>query len=180
MKFRLKPYLRNPRVTDEVLIEKMNEAASLELERPNKLRRTTTVKPPRISEIHAELQVNNSHVLHHSETDTNEKTKKKQGQNKGPDPETAQLIAGLRADVLDVKKMFNETWETTKSRPSTATSPSPAARWARGCQRCRESQAGDTCRHCYRCGQEGHLSCGCRQGRIMQGNGRGLLSQNPQ
>ncbi len=189
VKFQLKPYLSNSRVIDEVLIEKMNEAASLELERQNKLRRTTTVKPPIINEIHTEIQVNSSQLPPHSEIDTNDETqtkvggaastKKKQGQNKGPDPETVKLIADLRADVLEVKKMFNDTLETTKSRPSTDTRPSPAARWARGCQRCREAEAGDTCRHCSRCGQEGHLSCGCRQSRFMQGNEKGVAESGP-
>lgn len=74
VKFQLRPFLSNPRVTDEVLIEKMNKAASLELERQNTLRRTTTVKPSRINEIHTELQVNNGQLLLHSETDKNGET----------------------------------------------------------------------------------------------------------
>lgn len=75
--------------------------------------------------------------------------------------------------------MFNET-EATKSRPSAATWPSPASRGAHGCQSYREAQVGDTCRHCYRCGQEGHFSQGCRQNRFPQGNRRMLLSRDPQ
>lgn len=137
VKFQLKPYFSNCSVTDEVLIEKMNEAASLELKRQNKLRRTTTVKPPRINEMHTEQQVNNSQLPPNSETDTNDETqakvggvastKKKRGQSKGPDPVTVKLIADLRADVLEVKKMFTETLAATKSRPRTDTRPSPAA-----------------------------------------------------
>ncbi|KAK0144609.1 hypothetical protein N1851_016951 [Merluccius polli] len=92
----------------------------------------------------------------------------------------AKLIEGLKADVLEVKKMFNETLEASMSRPSADTRLTPAARWVRGCQACREAQVGDTCRHCYRCGQEGHLSRGCRQNRSVPGNGRGLLSRDPQ
>ncbi|KAJ8369402.1 hypothetical protein SKAU_G00094300 [Synaphobranchus kaupii] len=190
VKFQLKPHLSNPRVTDEVLIEKVNEAAGLELERQNKLRRNTAAKPPRVSEIHTELQPNHSPLPGSSETDMDDETqtkgcgvvfaKKKTGQSKGLDPETAKLIEGLKADVLEVKKKFNETLEATKSRPTTDARRPPAAGWARGCQVCREAQVGDTCRHCYRCGQEGHLSRGCRQNRSTQGNGRGLLSRDPQ
>lgn len=190
VKFQLKPYLSNPKVTDEVLIEKVNEAASLELERQTKFRRNITVKPTRVNEIHTELQSNHSQVSMNSETDIHGETqikgggavstKKKQGQSKGLDTETAKLIEGLKADVLEVKKMFNETLEATKPRPSTDTRPSSATRWARGCQACREAQVVDTCRHCYRCGQEGHVSRGCRQSRFTQGNGRGLLSWDPQ
>lgn len=192
VKFQLKPHLSNHKVTDEVLIEKINEAASLELERQNKLRRNITVKPPRVNEIHTEQQQrpNNSHLPLNNETDSNDETqskgdvvvstKKKQGQSKEPDPETTKLIEGLKAEFLEVKKMFQETLEATKPRPSTDNRPPSAARWARGCQACREAQAGDTCRHCYRCGLEGHLSRGCRQGRFTQGNGRGLLMRDPQ
>ncbi|KAJ8369291.1 hypothetical protein SKAU_G00093190 [Synaphobranchus kaupii] len=49
----VKPHLSNPRVTDEVLIEKVNEAAGLELEQQNKLRRNTAAKPPRAEQVHA-------------------------------------------------------------------------------------------------------------------------------
>lgn len=190
VKFQLKPYLSNYQVTDEVLIEKINEAASLELERQNKLRRNTTVKTPRINEVHAESQHNHTQPPLNSEPDRKDETqtkggeggatKKKQGQNKGLDSETAKLIEGLKADVLEVKKMFNETLEATKVRSSMDSRFSPTTRRARGCQMCREAQLGDLCRHCYRCGQEGHLSRGCRQARITQGNGRGLLSRDPQ
>lgn len=190
VKFQLKPYLSNYQVTDEVLIEKINEAASLELERQNKLRRNTTVKTPRINEVHTEPQHNHTQPPLNSEPDRKDEirtkggevvaTKKKQGQSMGMDSETAKLIEGLKADVLEVKKMFNETLEATKFRSSMDSRSSPTTRRARGCQMCREAQLGDLCRHCYRCGQEGHLSRGCRQARITQGNGRGLLSRDPQ
>ena len=188
VKFQLKPHLSDPRVTDEVLIEKINEAASLEFEHQNKMKRNATFKP-RVSEIQTELQSSNSQLPLNSEMDINDEIqmkeagavpKKKQGQSKGPDPETAKLIEGLKADVLEVKKMFTETLEATRSRQNIDNRSSPAPRWTRGCQACREAQVSDTCRHCFRCGQEGHLSRGCRQGRFTQGNGRGLLNRDQQ
>ena len=113
VKFQLKPHLSNSKVTDEVLIEKINEAASLELERQNKLRRNTTVKPPRVNEIHTGQSPNNTQLPLNSGTDTNDETqltggvgattKKKQGQSKGPDPETAKLIEGHKADITSCK-----------------------------------------------------------------------------
>ncbi|KAK0144610.1 hypothetical protein N1851_016952 [Merluccius polli] len=71
VKFQLKPHLSNSRVTDEVLIEKMNEAASLEQERENKFKRNTIVKPPRVNEIHTEPLSSNN------ERDTNDETQVK-------------------------------------------------------------------------------------------------------
>ncbi|KAI3353710.1 hypothetical protein L3Q82_004938 [Scortum barcoo] len=70
VKFQLKPHLSNPRVMDEVLIEKINEASSLEKERQNKLRRNIPVKPPRVNEIYTELQADNHQLPLKSDTDT--------------------------------------------------------------------------------------------------------------
>ncbi|XP_041845680.1 uncharacterized protein LOC121642796 [Melanotaenia boesemani] len=177
VKFQLKPYLSNPKVTDEVLIEKINEASSLETERQNKLKRYTPVKPPRVNEIHTEIQSSHSHHPSSSEDDTHTEkqtrvseisNRKKQTQDKtsqGLDAETVKLIEGLRAEVQEIKKLYTESSATTRKPP--------LARGAKGCQVCREAGAGDTCRHCFRCGQEGHLSRGCRQSRNLQGNGGG-------
>lgn len=53
-------------------------------------------------------------------------TKKKQGQSNGLDWEISTLIEGLEADVLDVKKMFNETLEATTLRASMDSPSSPS------------------------------------------------------
>ena len=54
IKYQLKAYLDDPAVTDEVLIVKINEAAILEWERQQKLKKNC--KEPRVREIHAETQ----------------------------------------------------------------------------------------------------------------------------
>ncbi|KAL6463235.1 hypothetical protein MHYP_G00276260 [Metynnis hypsauchen] len=48
IKFQLKIYLDDPYVTDETLIEKMNEAASVEWERQQKLKRSTSSRSTRV------------------------------------------------------------------------------------------------------------------------------------
>ncbi len=53
VKFQIKPYLSDPKVADEVLIEKIGEAANLELERQTKLKKAVTQKPLRLSEVQA-------------------------------------------------------------------------------------------------------------------------------
>ncbi len=50
VKFQIKPYLSDPKVADKVLIEKIGEAANLELERQTKLKKPVTQKPLRLSE----------------------------------------------------------------------------------------------------------------------------------
>lgn len=49
VKNQLKPHLSDPTVTDETLIEKLNEAASLEQERQNKQRRNAAWKQPKLT-----------------------------------------------------------------------------------------------------------------------------------
>lgn len=55
VKFQLKPYLSNSTVTDEVLIERISEAANIDQERQQKLRKTVINKPPKVSEVQVEV-----------------------------------------------------------------------------------------------------------------------------
>ncbi|KAK0131983.1 hypothetical protein N1851_033224 [Merluccius polli] len=51
IKFQIKPFLDDPAVSDEMLIERVNKAASLEAERINKLKKST-VKSACVNELH--------------------------------------------------------------------------------------------------------------------------------
>lgn len=58
IKFQLKPYLVvDQRVTDETLIDRMNEAASVELERQSNQRKNTSNKVPKVNELQTEMQI---------------------------------------------------------------------------------------------------------------------------
>ncbi|KAK0147389.1 hypothetical protein N1851_013152 [Merluccius polli] len=192
VKFQLKPYLSSPSVTDEVLIERVSEAANLEQERQQKLKKVTMSKPPRLSEVRAEVNPYDSQPPHRGETEhwdegvdtvTNrvmvKKGKKSQSKNAEPETGTSQLIEGLKAEMLEIKKMMLETVEATKKNQNERTATYNRPRLI-GCRACQEAQLGESCRHCYKCGQEGHLSRGCGRSREDQGNWRGLLSRDPQ
>ena len=43
------------------------------------------------------------------------------------------------------------------------TSRGAGRRFARGCNNCRKVGAGDSCRHCWKCGKNGHLSSWCSE-----------------
>ena len=55
IKFHLKPYLDDLRVTDEELIDRMNEAANVESERQSKQRKQTSSKF-KVNELQTEMQ----------------------------------------------------------------------------------------------------------------------------
>lgn len=175
VKFQLKPYLSNRSVTDEVLIERISEAANLEQERQQKLRKTVSSKPPRVNEVQAEVYPPDATAAG-VDTATKCETERKSKRSQGHSVETDQIEA-LKAEVLEMKKLMLQTVEATKSRPVERTYTPNRSR-PRGCRACQEAQMGDSCRHCFKCGQEGHLSRGCRRIREPQGNETGLPSRD--
>ncbi|KAL1022532.1 hypothetical protein UPYG_G00028950, partial [Umbra pygmaea] len=78
---------------------------------------------------------------------------------------TQQVVEELRAEM---KQMFRAVMEASP-RPLV-----PKLR-GKGCKKCREEEKGENCPHCFKCGQEGHFSRGCRVQRPSSGNGQGLL-----
>ena len=102
VKFQLKTYLSDRNVTDEVLIERISEAANLEQERQQKLRRTVPSKPPRVNEVQAEVyppDATAAGVDTVTKCETGGKSKRSQGRS----VETDQIEA-LKAEVLEIKK----------------------------------------------------------------------------
>lgn len=174
VKFQLKPYLSNRTVTDEVLIERISEAANLEQERQQKLRKTIINKPLKVSEVQAEVYPPDvsAAAVDTVSRETGGKSKKSQGLKKETDP-----IEALKVELLEIKKLMLQTVEA--SQASLAEKKfTPSRSRPRGCRACQEAQMGDSCRHCFKCGQEGHLSRGCRRTREQQGNETGLPSRD--
>lgn len=180
VKFQLKPYLSNRTVTDEVLIERISEAANLEQERQQKLRKIVVInKPPKVSEVQAQVyppDASAAVVDTVTHREAGGKSKKSQGPKTEIDP-----IEALKAEVLEIKKLMLQTVEATQAdrQQPTEKTFTPSRSRPRGCRACQEAQIGDSCRHCFKCGQEGHLSRGCRQTREQQGNETGLPSRDP-
>lgn len=117
-------------MTDETLIEIINEAASLEQQRQNKQRKTAAWKQSKLNEIHTE---------HSSETAKRDAAavgreevpptlKKKQGKGKELDVGSSKCIEDSKAEVLEIKKMFLETMEAAKLHHHTGTRPPTAVR----------------------------------------------------
>ncbi|KAL0160502.1 hypothetical protein M9458_044227, partial [Cirrhinus mrigala] len=193
VKLQLKPYLSNPRIKDEELIERVNEASNLEQERQQKLKKNAMSKSPRLSEIQTNICPLESQLHSRSymdpksndsspavKADSTSISKNSQVKQKEADPSMSQLIEQLRAEVLEMKRMVNETMETAKAKGRTERVIPVNASRLQGCRACQEARAGEQCNHCFRCGEEGHLSRGCRRPREQQGNGRGLLRRDPQ
>ena len=67
-------------------------------------------------------------------------------------------------DVRDRKESYQPRGHSRSSRMR-----------GRGCQDCKWRGQGDTCRHCFACGEIGHIASKCaKNARETQGNGRRL------
>lgn len=76
---------------------------------------------------------------------------------------TQQMIDELRTELKQILSAVLE----ARPRP-------PAERQrGRGCQKCRDEGAGENCSHCFKCGQDGHFSHGCRAGKQARTAGAG-------
>lgn len=170
IKFQIKALLDNPDVTDEMLIEKLNEAANLETERLNKLKRNNT-KPPRINELHTRDEPRSNSQIPATKED----------KKNHPPPEMHDLVKELRNEVAEVRQMVLASLNAGKSQTTKRTSDAAAdTRRKKGCRTCQSNGEGDNCTHCFKCGQPGHISRGCRAPLQLQGNARGPLPRDQQ
>lgn len=157
IKTELRPYLDEPKTSDELLFEKINVFSSLEEERRQKL-------------------------THHKTNTVNEVREVTDKPTTPPKPgllmtEIAELKAGiaelssLKGQVAALQDSFQRTPQPQPSRFDTSSS-----RVRRGCRKCQEAGTGSDCDHCFKCGSSEHFARGCRgsRDRTHQGNGSGL------
>ncbi|XP_028251810.1 uncharacterized protein LOC114427792 [Parambassis ranga] len=176
IKFQIKPFLDNPDVADETLIERLNEAANLEAERLNKLKRNST-KPPKINELLTPNEPRGSSqvppVQHPAPAKENTKVAP-------APPEMHALVKELKTEVAEVKQMVLATLNTRKSQTFKRTADGVGSWRRKGCRACQNNGEGDCCTHCFKCGQAGHISRGCRASHLLQGNIEGPLPWDQQ
>lgn len=171
VKFQLKTFLDDPTVTDETLIDKMNEAASADTERQNKLKKNTSSKiTTKVHEIQTEVGINRqSHDTPEAAFDVqdfaaatkNIKGRKVLAAASQRDTELYEVVKQLKQEVEEMRKSMHNS-------PAVPRSP----RWSsrRGCRACQDSGRSDQCEHCFKCGQSGHVSRGCRGQRKPAGS----------
>jgi len=182
LKFQIQPLLNNIRTTDEELIEAVNEAAKLEGERQEKLKRLHAGKPPRIHEFHTDPRSEYAPAMAAQSakepgmamairTVKGRESKECQKVNNEV-PDTKKLMEELRAEMRQMITAVMEANNKTSSRYREERK--------RGCKKCREEQVGENCQHCFKCGQTGHFSRGCRVRSSQSGNDQGLLRRGHQ
>ncbi len=166
MKFQILPYLNDVSITDEELIQKVDEAAKVESERQEKRKRSTAGKTPKVQELQSDSQLKSTPAQSPSrpkESNSTVVVKTVKGNENKPDSMNAQqMLEELRKEM---KQMFLAVMEANPRTPE-------QKQRVKGCKKCRDEGVGGKCSHCFKCGQEGYFSRGCR---TTPGNGQGLL-----
>lgn len=125
IKFQIKSLLDTPDVTDETLIERLNEAANLEAERQNKLSRNTT-KAPKINELRTPEEP-------HSSPSTTSAPAKEKTARAPPGVPLHAWVTELKAEVAEVKQMVLASLHNNNSRTN---KDNVGPRKRRGCKTC--------------------------------------------
>ena len=153
----LRPILRASSLTDENLMRNVNELASYQAERQNKL-----VSERRLAKI-------NSCEVDESKKSVNS---------------DQQILAQIREMISEVEYLKRQQATRSDYVPKNDRNesyndrgPPKITRFrGRGCQACKKRKLGATCRHCFACGELGHIASECEKNmpRQNQGNGRRL------
>lgn len=175
IKFNILPHLSNVRITDEELIEKVNEASRVENERQEKRKKFTTAKGPKVQELSSDIQAGSAPLdgpVKYKEPNTTVTVKAVKGKENKVEQtmSTQQMMEELRTEM---KQMLLTVMETNSHPPV-------VKQRLKGCQKCRGEGTGENCSHCFKCGQEGHFSRGCRAQRQLPGNRPGLQGRDHQ
>ena len=139
---KIRPFLQDPNVTDEVLMQEMSMATSAEKERNKKLKDNTKSKSPALS----------VSAVSDGLRDDKEGSKKRSPQN---DALTA--IGAIKSEVEALKTAVRK-----KSNQS-----APPRKWTERrrppmCLSCLESKK-QYYNHCFKCGSDSHFPRGCRK-----------------
>lgn len=136
---KIRPFLKDPSVTDEVLIQQMSVAASAEKERDKKLKNNSKSKSP-------------ASVASVSDSSKEKKVPKES-------PPQNDFLAAINAIKSEVEALRGE----VRKRDSTnSISSGRGPRRPPLCSGCFENKK-EYCNHCFKCGSDSHFARGCRK-----------------
>lgn len=162
LKFEIKSYLEIPDVADEVLIKKLNEAASLETERQQKMKKNAVVKTSRANEFQAEVKVNANMAQHDTRakqeqqaqiepdehmgpaTPLEEKGKNKRTYERGAESDTREMVQELRTEMAELRKMLVTSLENSYKPPQWRPTGTQQRTRPKGCRACIANGAGES------------------------------------
>lgn len=160
----VKPYLQDASVEDEVLLEKMSAAYSVEQERRNKLSSFTRQKSVRVASVQEDD--------HKSEKVGSNKTKT---QIVKPNPIVEKLDENNKVICEAIQNLTTQVASLTQTKAKTYNKnvkpkqnfTSNVKKSPRKCRQCEQLNPDGKCTHCYKCGSSDHWAIGCRKKKDM-------------
>ena len=156
----LRQILRSSTLTDEDLMRHVNELASDHAERQSKLS-----SKRRFAKVNS-CEVDPAEATTKKDIDANNKILAE--------------IREIRSEVESLKRQQasqnSGSGEDDRRGSYTSRGPTKTSRYrGRGCEACKKRGLGDSCRHCFACGEYGHISSECEKNKPgTQGNERRL------
>ena len=150
LRTRMRTHLQRPDVTDAELINELNVAVTEESERNLKLG----------------LGQKGKAKVNQVQSTTDEKSSVK---------ELVAEIKALKGEMATLREEVKKNKGQGEAQGKNQAGVVKGKR--RGCEKCRAEGCGDSCRHCWKCGDGGHLSYNCHK---AQGNFPRLLSRDRQ
>ena len=165
---KLRPFLQQPDITDELLIEQMNIIVSTETERQKKFGKATQARQRKINNVQA-VKSSSADVGEPIEQDLlNQVVKEKKGPKQG---ELVSALKTVKAELAEFRETLTNQQAKAKEQ-ETGYKENQAGRRGRLCTKCQEAKELN-CDHCFRCGSSDHFARGCKK-RPNSGNGRWL------
>jgi hypothetical protein len=163
---KLRPFLQQPEITDELLIEEMNIIVSTEIERQKKFGKASQARQRKINNVQAVKSSSadveepiDQHLL-------NQVVKEKKGPKQG---ELVSALKTVKAELAELRKTLTNQQTKAKEQDTMETQ---VGRRGRLCTKCQEAKQ-QNCDHCFRCVSSDHFARGCKK-RSNSGNGRWL------
>ena len=165
---KLRPFLQQPDITDELLIEQMNIIVSTETGRQNKFGKANQARQRKINNVQA-VKSSSADVEETIEQDLlNEVVKERKGPKQG---ELVSALKTVKAEHAELRETLINQQAKAKEQ-ETGYKENQAGCRGRLCTKCQEAKELN-CDHCFRCGSSDHFARGCKK-RPNSGNERWL------
>lgn len=181
----IKPYLQNPKVENEVLLEKMTAAYTLEMERKNKLSIASKAKMIKIAAVSEESEECGKEGYVHKPNNKNkhcEMNKRDTLMEKVDQGNKAicEAIQNLTTQIASLHQTSKPQPMRVSEQPNRKYRPQPkTVNRCKQCQQCQLSNPDGRCSHCYKCGSTEHRASGCRMRNTSASTNKILILIHP-
>ena len=167
---KLRPFLEKTTVSDEQLLEKINQIMSAEMERYNKMS-SGGKKGLRVNQVGTSSVSSNPDPGQPGQTPQSESAKSVKKEAKPNSLVTA--LEAIQSDLTSLKQAFDKAHTSSERTANKRYGSANQSQFRRHkCTACYSASV-ERCDHCFKCGSSDHFARGCRKGR-GSGNERRL------